>query len=316
LAARADGSLRYFAHNTAAWAASGSATVTEDASSAGGPVLFAAPGSSFPSCSDPSFSQALWPMSAVAVPSGSVDRVVAYLANMCVKDGATPVYEPHGVAVAEWVYDPAASHVGQPIRATLLAQHLFADVDTTEAAVLAPDGYVYVYGCEGPDNGGWPTEYGPCTVGRVQPADVATASAYRWWNGTAWGTGGAVALSMPDGRDGVTNLPVGAFDVVRDAASGTYVMGYSPWPGFTNQLALRVATSPVGPWTPPVVVALPGCDDVVAGRDLHCYAAAVQPRFSRPGSLGVGWYDQAVAAGPTRGSYVVSTLQLALSSPP
>jgi hypothetical protein len=80
-------------------------------------------------------------------------------------------------------------------------------------------------------------------------------------------------------------------------------MGYSPWPGYTNQVALRFATAPQGPWTAPVVATLPGCDDTVAGQDLHCYAAAVQPRFSTPGTIGLGWYDQAVSSAPLRGGY-------------
>ena len=119
-------------------------------------------------------------------------------------------------------------------------------------------------------------------------------------------------MTMPNGRDGVTNLPVGGVNVVHDAVNDLYVMGYSPWPGFTTQMAIRVATSPEGPWTPPVVVELPGCDDQVGGEGYYCYAAAVQPRFSVPGQLGIGWYDQAVAANPLRGAYVASTLQLTI----
>jgi hypothetical protein len=245
----------------------------------------------------------MWPMSAVAVPAGGGrDRIVVYLANMCVSAGET-TYEPHGVAVAEWIYDPATYALGQPIRATLLAGHLFADVDTAEAAVVGTDGLIYVYGCDGPANGGWPTEYGPCTVGRVAASQVADASAYRFWDGSGWSAGSGSAMSMPDGRDGVTNLPPGGVDVVYDATNHLYVMGYSPWPGFTNQVALRFATAPQGPWTAPVVATLPGCDDTVAGQDLHCYAAAVQPRFSTPGTIGLGWYDQAVSAAPLRGGY-------------
>jgi hypothetical protein len=251
-------------------------------------------------------------MSAVAVPSGSVDRIIVYLANMCLKNGANPVYEPHGVSIAEWVYDPAAPHAGQPIRATMLDEQLFYDVDIAEAATLGPDGNVYVYRCDGPANGGWPTEYGPCTVGRVAPGSATSQSAYRWWNGSSWVAGSGTAMTMPDGRDGVTNLPVGGVNVVYDGTNDVYVMGYSPWPGFTNQMAVRVASSPQGPWTPPVVVSLPGCGDRVGGQALHCYAAAVQPRFSQAGSLGIGWFDQAVGANPTRGGYVVASLRLTI----
>jgi hypothetical protein len=306
---RADGSLKYFVNNTAAWAAPGVPAVTYDTTSGSSPIQFATPDGSFPACSA-YMSQVMWPMSAVALPaSGGRDRVVVYLANMCVSPGEA-TYEPHGVAVAEWVYDPTTYALGTPIRATLLAGHLFADVDTAEAAVVGTDGLVYVYGCDGPANGGWPTEYGPCTVARVSGDQVANASAYRYWDGSGWVAGSGSAMSMPDGRDGVTNLPPGGVDVEYDPTNHLYVMGYSPWPGFTNQVALRFATSPQGPWTAPVVATLPGCDDTVGGQDLHCYAAAVQPRFSTPGAIGLGWYDQAVASSPVRGAYLAGRLAL------
>jgi len=186
----------------------------------------------------------------------------------------------------------------------------FSDGIELPATVVGADGRIYAYDCNGPVHGGWPTEYGPCTVARVGVADVADADAYRYWNGATWiaDRSGAVAVSMPDGRDGVTNLPVGGVNVVYDPATALYVMGYSPWPGYTTQMALRVATSPEGPFSPPLILSLPGCVDALGGEGLFCYAAGVQPRFSTPGRLGVGWYDQLVSAPPQRGGYRSGTV--------
>jgi hypothetical protein len=135
---------------------------------------------------------------------------------------------------------------------------------------------------------------------------------YRWWDGADWVTDpdDSVLMDMPDGVRGTDN-PVATLTVTRDPVHDVYVMAYSSWPGFSDKVAIRVATSPEGPWTPPVSVALPGCSDVVAGEGRYCYAATAQPAFSTVDSsgirrIGIGWYDQAVAANPTRGSYRVS----------
>lgn len=300
----ADGSLRYFVNNTAALAAPGQPAVTLDADAGGRPQQFATPTGAFPTCSRATDIRAMWPMSAVAVPNGAADRVLVYLANVCLGPG--PTVEPHGVALAEWIYQPGTAGNGQPILATILDQHLFDDVDQAEAAVIGTDARIYVYDCDGPTQGGWPTEYGPCTIARVDPADAEDTGAYRYWNGSSWvsSRAAASALTMPDGRDGITNLPVGGVNVVYDPATALYVMGYSPWPGYTPQLALRYATSPQGPFTAPLVVTLPDCTGSWADTDYWCYAAGVQPQFSTAQGIGVGWYDQLVAAPPWRGGYV------------
>ena len=299
----ADGSLRYFVNNTAAWAASGRPTTTLDVAASDRPTQFATPTSEFPPCTNPTDTEAMWPMSAVAVPEGSNDRVLVYLANICLGPG--PTVETRGVALAAWTYQPGTG-ASAPVVGTVLDQHLNSDADWAEAAMIGSDGLVYVYGCAGPDDGGWPTEYGPCTVGRVSSANAGDAGAYRYWNGSSWvaGLASATALNMPHGRNGVTNLPVGGVNVVHDAALGLYVMGYSPWPGYTTQLALRFSKSPQGPFTPPLVLSLPGCDDAAHGTGYHCYAGGVQPRWSGPGRIGVGWYDQLVSMPPLRGGYL------------
>src|SRR5262249_6212013 len=158
-----------------------------------------------------------------------------------------------------WDYDPTAPPDGQPVVGQVVVQSLFTGADQDEAATIGADGMVYVYGCAGPAGGGWPTEYGPCPVARVSTAQRSVASDYRYWNGSTWvaTASSAVAMGMPDGADGVTNLPPGGFGVTWDATNGVYEMVYSPWPGFTDQLAVRLSLTPQGPWTAPIVVSLP-----------------------------------------------------------
>jgi hypothetical protein len=71
---------------------------------------------------------------------------------------------------------------------------------------------------------------------------------------------------------------------------------------------IRVAKRAQGPWSPPTDVKLPGCADNVGGRLMLCYAANLQPGFDRPGSLGIGWYDQHAADDPARGNFMASSV--------
>ncbi|MCZ7628087.1 MAG: glutamate--tRNA ligase family protein [Microthrixaceae bacterium] len=75
-------------------------------------------------------------------------------------------------------------------------------------------------------------------------------------------------------------------------------MVYSPFPGFTDRVEVRVAETPVGPFTDPVTVVLPGCHDTTGGVEYLCYAGTAQPSLSEPGLLGIGYYDQLVTPSP------------------
>ncbi len=96
-----------------------------------------------------------------------------------------------------------------------------------------------------------------------------------------------------------------------DPATGVHVMAYSPWPGRSSRMIVRFAHRAAGPWTRPVFLDLPGCADRIAERRFGCYAATVQPEFSSPGRLGVGWYDERVNTGlAVRGAYTVGSVAL------
>jgi hypothetical protein len=87
-------------------------------------------------------------------------------------------------------------------------------------------------------------------------------------------------------------------------------MVYSPWPALTELLELRVADSPVGPWSPPTQVPLAGCGDPNGGQLLKCYAASAQPAFSVDGRIGLGYYDRAIDSPQRRGSYLITSVEL------
>lgn len=301
--------LRYFVNNTAAWAAAGAPTTTRDGVAAGSrPVQFVDPSADFPAC-PAGHPPAMWPLSAVAHASGSRDRVIVFLGNVCL--GGFGQITEVGISVAEYFYDPADPPVDRAIRGTLLDQVLFTgpQEDYGTAAVMGGDGMVYAYACARPAVPSFmlPGVYGPCTVARVDPGDVDDVSEWRYWNGSSWvsSRSSAAAMSLPDGVDGYS-VPVASASVAFDPVAGRYVMAYSPWPGFTDRVQVRVASQPQGPWTAPVDVHLPGCYDTVGGSEFLCYAGTVQPRFSAPGMLGLGHYDQRIDAATPRGQYRVT----------
>jgi len=309
-----NGSLKYFVNNTAAWAAPGAPAVTRDGAAGAQPTQFVTPTSGFPACPTATPTAVMWPLSAVTITNGALDRVVAYFQNICLGPNLTTA--SRGVATVEWTYDPADQPIDRSITATVTNQSLFPTNTYGNAAVVGVDGLIYAYACFGPATPGWPDQYGPCTVARVDASQVADSSSYRYWNGSGWVVDDdvAAAMTLPNGVDGVVN-PVGTLTVTFDATHGVYVMAYSPWPGYSDKVAIRVAASPQGPWTAPVVIQLPGCNDTVGGKGFYCYAGTAQPQFSGPGLLGIGYYDQIVAVGPSSGSYLVLTVPFTVVLP-
>ncbi len=309
------GRLQYFVNNTAAWAPAGSPTVTRDAVQGGAPVQFVTPAGSSWTCPADHPNKAMWPASAVRTDgndgAGGRDLVTAFFSNVCLGDEFLEIVAK-GISVVQWTYDPANKPNGTPIQGTVVNHELWPTQEYGQAATtrtVSGTTYVYGYKCVTPPQGTplWPNVLGPCHVGRVPVGSVTTASSWRYWNGSGWVTDPAQAAAViPGPAPGVadTRAPVAGATVSFDATHGVYVMGYSPWPGFTDRVFVRVATAPEGPWSDVVEVALPGCDDRVGSSEFYCYAGTVQPALSEPGLLGVGYYDQLVAVGPNRGQYL------------
>ncbi len=314
----AAGNDLYFRHNTAALATAAEPAVTRDAVVSGAPVEFVTPSSEHEAameCPADRPVSGLWPMSASAgTRSGTTQRVVVFFANMCM--GGPGEFEDHGVAVVEWTYRAGVTTAGSVLTGHLLDDFLFEDVDGPEwgSASLTrfEDGqdFVYGYDCGSPiPTGGvqYPNEWGSCTVGRVPATSVHDESSWRWWDGSAWNSDRGSAASMigiPDpSSDTDSKAPVSAFNVAWDSTFARYVMAYSPWPGYTSEVMLRVARSPVGPWSEPVSVQMTGCSDQVGSTSYLCYAAGSHLALGSSGSIGLGYYDQLISSAPLRGSY-------------
>jgi len=310
-----NGRLRFFVIGTAAWAPADQPTVTRDfVGPSGQPTAFATPTADFPACPPGAPVAGMWPASAVAHRVGDRDRIVVWLENICLGDGTRGFGV--GTSVAEVWYDPAHPPDGEQITAKILNQRLFPRRGFGLAATLGDHDDAYVYTCDARLDAKFPTEFGPCQVAVVDLDQVADPSKYRVWSGgDSWvpiTNARATELAMPS-SDPVHQYPIGSVSVSRDPASGRYVMVYSPWPGVSNEMAVRFSARPEGPWTEPSVVKLDGCHDTVAGASYYCYAASSQPSFSEPGRLGLGYYDRSIATGLLRGSYMVTTVPITVT---
>ena len=316
------GNLRYFVNNTAAWARAGSPTVTQDGATGGEPVQFASPDGSAWTCTADRPTKALWPSAAVRSDAGGgKDLVTVFLANVCLGDGPLEI-EGRGMSVARWTYDPSDPPIGVPVTGQVIDHQLFpAGREYGTAATTGLVGgvtYVYAYDCDTPPDDGevsWPDEFGPCRVGRVPASAVDDRPSWRFWNGATWVSDVGAAVGIIPGPSGGADpqAPVASATVSWDQTHGVYVMAYSPWPGFTDRVFVRVATEPQGPWSDVVEVQLPGCVDTVGTVGFYCYAGTAQPALSGVGTdgemlLGLGYYDQLVSIGPNRGQYMTITV--------
>jgi hypothetical protein len=99
--------------------------------------------------------------------------------------------------------------------------------------------------------------------------------------------------------------PPGALSVAPSPVGEGYVMLYSPWPGFVPAAELRAASTPAGPWSPPVRVMLPDCD---RDSQASCYSANLQPDLSGGGRLAFGYYDRFISGPPQLGSYLLTSI--------
>lgn len=103
-------------------------------------------------------------------------------------------------------------------------------------AFVRSGGYVYVFGTP---NG----RTGAAHVARVPEAQLLTKSAYTYWNGSAW-------VATESSAAVVAAAPVSELSVQYNAATGKYLMMYLS----AEDIIMRTATSPQGPWSSPQVV--------------------------------------------------------------
>ena len=101
--------------------------------------------------------------------------------NICL--GSSIHGAARGIAVAEWIYDPARPPTDAPIRARILNQTLFPQRSFGLASLVDDDGRAVVYTCQAPEQGGMPEQYGPCHAAKVDLDRVADPTAYSTWTG-------------------------------------------------------------------------------------------------------------------------------------
>lgn len=104
-------------------------------------------------------------------------------------------------------------------------------------AFVRSGGYLYVYGTPSGRSGA-------IRLARVPEAQILTQSAYQYWNGSAWITNN-VAAATP-----VVGAPAAELSVHYDSYSGRFLMMYLSG----EDIIMRTATSPTGPWSSAQVV--------------------------------------------------------------
>ena len=311
-----DGRLRFFVHNTAVWAAVDTPLTTSDAVTAEGePALFAAAPDGL--CAGSRFSDAgLWPESAVAIaqPDGT-DRVVVVMSKVCLGQQWLDI-ETVGYAIVEFIYDPDEPPVNTPIFGKVTQPDLASvEAGFGRAMLSHPDGFLYGYHC-----GEFTMSWGPCEVARVQGDQVADVNAWLFWNGGDWNNPSswepsklvAAPMSMP-GADNYL-LPVAAFGVDYAPRLDVFLMVYTPWPGFCGQLAVRASTTPVGPWTEPLMITLPNCETDAGDLSKVCYAGTPQMQLCQGAGFAGGYFDSMTNLGVGRYLTFVSPLAVSRSA--
>lgn len=283
-----DGRLRFFVGSTAALSTPEAPTMLrETLDDQGRPMPFVRPERSYPTCDDP-FEPSIWPMSGVALPGADgAQRILVYYLNVCLEPGGADTLD---MGLAELVYQPGTGLDALPLRAELVEPRLFPEQGeggTYGLAAVTDDRFVYVYWCEQGEH--------PCQVARVAHAHVADADAYRFWDGDTW------SAAIDDAAPLHLDEPIAGLkpSVAWVDPLDRYVMVNTD---AFNQLDVRFATRPQGPWTDRHLYALPGCD---AGFPENCFAAEIHAHLSTDDSVAVGYFDPSRPVGAARSTRLV-----------
>jgi hypothetical protein len=138
---------------------------------------------------------------------------------------------------------------------------------------------VYVYGCV---PGGFLES--DCYLARAPVADIASSSAYEYFNGVEWSPN-------PDDAKRVAS---GGSTVSVRAEGDHFVMTYVPPLG--SAIAYRTAMAPEGPWSGSTTIAT--CDLTNAGDGAFCSGAAQQAIDVAPGQVALTYTTTSFSAAP------------------
>jgi hypothetical protein len=282
------GPISYFINSSAALAYPDSPTVLRGPVDGSGRPLQLINPSDAPYAPCPAgYRHLAWPMSATRAGGGpGNDRVVIFYENVC--QSLANFADGYGVStgVAEWWHDtsrPIGDQVASLSRATIVQPNLFPRPGglTTPWGVNAVDGrdgYLYLHRCA----------TGSCSAARAPIGQFGTASAYRYWTGSTWTT------SVPGGTGQVQFLaggPHAASHLQWVAPLGAFVMATVD-PATWRHTVIWAGPTPVGPWTAPTKVLIPGCDpSPVPPGGRFCYHGTVHDHLSSPGMLAIGIHD-------------------------
>lgn len=138
-------------------------------------------------------------------------------------------------------------------------------VNTKAAGAPNPDGYVYVYGKKGKDQG--------LIVSRVLPKNFEKFNKWTFWNGRSWKPSIKEAIPI---TNGVSNeLSVSPLN------DGRYALVFQRG-GMSDKIALRLGLSPYGPFGPAIDLW-----QTTEGKQKNyfTYNAKAYPDLSKPGEL-------------------------------
>ncbi len=134
-----------------------------------------------------------------------------------------------------------------------------ADSNFGQVAMVPKGDQIYLFGIPG-------GRFGGVQVARVAKDKLLDASAYRYWDGTTWGTDIAAAKTIVPG-------PVGELSVQWNTHYDTWIMAYLNDDDSTNAVVLRTASELTGSWSDEQVV-------VTSEEAPALYAPYLPPRWN------------------------------------
>jgi hypothetical protein len=139
-------------------------------------------------------------------------------------------------------------------------------VNTTWAGAPNPDGYLYILGAGGTNNG--------LVIARVKPAEFEQFDKWMFAKGTEWTT------------DYTQTKPVTRFASnemsLSPMADGRFILAHQYF-GMENEVAIQISKNPAGPYFP--LRKVWHCKEWEADFDYFAYNAKGFPHLSKPGEL-------------------------------
>jgi hypothetical protein len=242
---------------------------------------------------DPAPNQWRWPVAARVEPRapGSDEQVVRVLLWVRTAGQSPWIY---GMPTATEVATLSLPDLRVESMVKVFDQQLVPDPSRRVlfgTTLVAEDGWTYVYG--GDDGQAASRPVSSAYVARVPEGRLGEPAAWRYWNGSAWASGGrpAAVLGDVERRTGVGS----AFSVVREG--GTYVL-FTMAAGTAGLTTVTSywACSPSGPWHGPTKDFRPA----LPAGDVAAYNPQVHTELGGDGRLvlsyDVNWLEPTAAA--------------------